>query len=97
MGRQVIELTEFYFLKGLFKYRLVWIKASNLNWNPKPFKVYNYWFGHKDFLDFIKSFWESTTMQGKKYFVLKEKFKILKEKLKMVESECFWLGGIEDR
>lgn len=40
--------------RDISDHMLVWIKASNLNWGPKSFKVFNCWFDHKDFLDFVK-------------------------------------------
>ncbi|XP_058751026.1 uncharacterized protein LOC131624048 [Vicia villosa] len=40
--------------RDISDHRPVWIKASNLDWGPKPFKVFNSWFQHKDFLKFVK-------------------------------------------
>lgn len=75
--------------KDISDHSLVWIKLSNLEWGPKPFKVFNAWFLHKDFLCFIKSSWESFQVQGNKYFVIKEKFRLLKERLKWWNENVF--------
>lgn len=40
--------------RDISNHRPMWIKASNLNWGPKPFKVKNCWDGHEEFLDFVK-------------------------------------------
>ncbi|XP_058762167.1 uncharacterized protein LOC131635557 [Vicia villosa] len=67
----------------------VWIKASNLDWGPKPFKVFNSWFQHKDFLKFVKEAWDSFQVRGKKYFVVMEKFRLLKAKLRWWNVNVF--------
>lgn len=77
---------------------MVWIKASYIKWGPKTFKVYNWWFDHKDFLDFVKKECDSCSRIGKKSYVLKEKFKYLKERLKWWNKLVFdWIDQkIED-
>lgn len=37
----------------------VWIKASDLDWGSKSFKVNNCWVKHKEFLDFVNKEWDS--------------------------------------
>ncbi|XP_058756407.1 uncharacterized protein LOC131629638 [Vicia villosa] len=67
--------------RDISDHRPVLIKTSNLDWGPKPFKVFNTWFQHKDFICFVKSAWDSFHVRGKKFFVIREKFRLLKEKL----------------
>ncbi|KAK2445688.1 hypothetical protein QL285_016590 [Trifolium repens] len=71
----------------------IWLECSNLNWGPKPFKFFNCWLQHPDFLSFVKDTWETSYFSGKSAFVLKEKLKCLKEALKTWNKEVF---GIED-
>lgn len=60
----------------------VWLKASILNWRPKPFKVLNYWYEHVEFLDFVKSQWDSFNVQGSSAFILEENFRRLRDNLR---------------
>lgn len=57
--------------RDISDHRPIWIKACNLSWGPKPFKVYNGWFEHRDFLEFVKYVWESCPVQGENTFILK--------------------------
>ncbi|XP_058776653.1 uncharacterized protein LOC131650973 [Vicia villosa] len=88
--------------RDISDHRPVWIKSSNLDWGPKPFKVFNAWFQHKDFLGFVKTAWDSFQVRGKKYFVIREKFRMLKEKLIWWNKHVFgWIDlkiddGVEE-
>lgn len=33
----------------------VWIKARNANWGSKPFRIFNRWYEHHDFMKFVKN------------------------------------------
>ncbi|XP_058775903.1 uncharacterized protein LOC131650201 [Vicia villosa] len=69
------------------------IRASVLNWGPKPFKFFTAWIKHPSFLPFINDVWSSTVIQGHKLFCFKEKLKILKARLRIWNAEVF---GIQD-
>lgn len=70
----------------------VWILTSKLNWGPKSFKVFKAWVGHSNFLPFVKKEWDSFLIQGKKSYVIKEKFKRLKDSLKWWNVNVFgWI------
>lgn len=59
---------------------------------PKPFKVFNCWYDQYEFTDFGKIEWKSYSAFGKKYYVIREKFKHLKERLKWWNKLVFgWL------
>lgn len=63
--------------RDISDHRPVWIKASNLDWEAKPFKVFQCWYEHEDFINFVKQKWSSFEIKGSSAFVLKEKFKRL--------------------
>lgn len=65
----------------------IWIYSNNLNWDPKPFKIFNGWFEHQNFIPFIEEVWKSTKVQGNVAYMLKYKFIILKDKLRNWNSE----------
>ncbi|PNX82625.1 cysteine-rich receptor-like protein kinase [Trifolium pratense] len=67
----------------------IWLVREQSNWGPKPFRVINGWFEHPKFLPFVESSWKSFNIQGKKTFVLKEKFKMLRERLKVWNKDVF--------
>lgn len=43
---------------------LIWLKASNVDSGPKPFKFNNYLLIHKDFLSFIENKWSYFNVKG---------------------------------
>lgn len=65
---------------------LVWLKASNFNWDPESFKFFNYWLSHKDFHSFVDKAWSSLDVLGRADYVLKEKLFILKGRLRWWNS-----------
>ncbi|GAU13743.1 hypothetical protein TSUD_82520 [Trifolium subterraneum] len=67
----------------------IWLIVSNSNWGPKPFRSINGWLEHPEFLSFVETSWKSFEVQGKKAYVLKEKFKLLKECLRKWNKEVF--------
>ncbi|XP_058776931.1 uncharacterized protein LOC131651277 [Vicia villosa] len=70
--------------RDISDHRLVWIKACNKNWGAKPFKVFNCWYEHPEFENFVREVWNSQQVTGTSAFVLKEKIKRLRERL------CWW-------
>ncbi|XP_058768344.1 uncharacterized protein LOC131642077 [Vicia villosa] len=69
------------------------IRASVLNWGPKPFKFFTAWTKHPSFLPLVKEVWSSSVIQGRKIFCFKEKLKILKARLRVWNAEVF---GMQD-
>ncbi|XP_028099600.1 uncharacterized protein LOC114299127 [Camellia sinensis] len=59
------------------------------DWGPKPFRVLNAWFLHKDFHNFWKSNWKESRVEGWAGFILFQKLKILKSSLKSWNVEVF--------
>lgn len=68
--------------KDISNHAPIWLKASNANWGPKPFKVNCYWFQHKDFLHFVEEEWKRLSVVGAQAVVMKKKFKQLRIILK---------------
>ncbi|XP_058741524.1 uncharacterized protein LOC131613903 [Vicia villosa] len=64
--------------RDISDHRPIWIKSSNLNWGPKPFKVFHAWYEHKEFMKFVDMEWNLGDIIGTSAFVLKEKFKRLR-------------------
>lgn len=85
--------------RDISDHRLVWIKENNAIWGPKPFKVFNYWYEHLDFLEFVKREWNYFKVDGGVSHVLKEKFKLLRERLRWWNKNVFgWVDlKIEER
>ncbi|KAI5431842.1 hypothetical protein KIW84_035840 [Lathyrus oleraceus] len=46
-------------LKDISDHTSVWIKTNDLNWGPKPFRVFNCWFYHPEFRSFVVDSWNS--------------------------------------
>ncbi|RZB65498.1 hypothetical protein D0Y65_041524 [Glycine soja] len=51
------------------------IKANNVDWGPKPFRILNCWLTDKSFSDVVKHCWNYVQVPGWGAYVLKEKFK----------------------
>jgi hypothetical protein len=67
----------------------IWLTASPNNWGPKPFRVINGWFEHPEFYSFVEKSWSSFIVQGRKAYVLKEKFRLLRDCLRKWNKEVF--------
>jgi hypothetical protein len=53
-GRTIVDFKS----GGIFDHSLAVISVGFLqSFGPKPFKFYNYWLEHKDFLDWVKEGW----------------------------------------
>jgi hypothetical protein len=71
------------------------LKYRNDNWAPKPFRFNNFWLENKDFVKVVESYWVNHNVEGRMWFVLKEKLKGLKLHLK--EWHKVEYGGLEAR
>lgn len=40
------------------------LKNEDEDWGPKPFRVFDCWFDHKDFRTFVKEQWEEMNIEG---------------------------------
>lgn len=67
----------------------IWLISTNTNGGPKPFKFNNCWVEHKEFMSFVKEYWESFNVEGSASYKVKEKLKMLKGKLKWWNKEVF--------
>lgn len=78
-------------MRDLSDHSPIWIKGNNSipNYGPKPFKFFNYWLDHKDFLPLVSNLWNSCSINGNVAFVLKEKLKGLKGCIRTWNKECF--------
>lgn len=63
-------------------------------WVLKPFKVFICWYDHLEFVPLVKTLWDPSNVQGKKFVRLIEKLRRLKDKLKGWNHEVF---GIFDQ
>ncbi|CAL5355041.1 unnamed protein product [Camellia sinensis] len=59
------------------------------DWGPKPFRVLNAWFLHKNFQSFWESKWQESAVEGWAGFILTQKLKLLKNNLKSWNVEVF--------
>ncbi|CAK8543129.1 unnamed protein product [Lathyrus sativus] len=51
------------------------IPNSKKNWGPKPFKVFNRWFNHPKFVEFVASSWQGLQVEGSPTFILAERLR----------------------
>jgi len=65
--------------------------AKLVSYGPKPFKFFNFWADHRNFLDWIKEGWR-VEVTGFSMFRLYAKLKSVKEVLKLKNREIF--GGL---
>ncbi|KAJ9549100.1 hypothetical protein OSB04_021643, partial [Centaurea solstitialis] len=66
------------------------LNVDEVNFGPKPFRVFDSWLIQEDFQQVVSSSWAFSSFQGTADYVLKEKFKALKKDLKgwsKLESE----------
>ncbi|XP_058752306.1 uncharacterized protein LOC131625459 [Vicia villosa] len=75
--------------RDISDHRRVWLKSSILDRGPKPFKVFNSWFEHEDFLKFVRQQGESFKVQGSSAFILKEKLRRLRDSLRGWNNRVF--------
>jgi hypothetical protein len=61
------------------------------SFGPKPFKFFNYWAEHPDFLNWVREGW-NTTVCGFPMYQLYSKLKDVKKILKKANLEVF--GGL---
>ncbi|XP_058777373.1 uncharacterized protein LOC131651709 [Vicia villosa] len=72
-----------------------WIIINKEDWGPKPFMVNNSWFENKDFIPYVEQVWRNIKVEGRRDFVLKEKFRILKGSLRSWITEVFGKFDLE--
>ncbi|CAL5438187.1 unnamed protein product [Camellia sinensis] len=65
------------------------------DWGPKPFRVLNAWFLHKDFRKFWELHWKEPSVVGWAGFILFQKLKILKGSLRSWNVEVF--GNVQNK
>lgn len=73
----------------------IWLKSSDKDWCPKPFKFKNCWIKHKEFGEFIKEEWKKIVVEGRCDFRLKEKLKTFEGEVKVMEQSSFQLDKLE--
>lgn len=67
------------------------IVAKQISYGPKPFKYFNFWFDHKNFLQWVEDGWR-TKVDGFSMFRFYSKLKSTKIVLKVKNRKCF--GGL---
>ncbi|CAK8570003.1 unnamed protein product [Lathyrus sativus] len=79
-------------------HRPVWLKSNFVNWGPKPFRTFNCWFSHKEFVPFVMKSWNSYHFTRSSCNILTKKLQALKTDLKNWNYNVFgWLElKIED-
>ncbi|CAK8576836.1 unnamed protein product [Lathyrus sativus] len=84
--------------RDISDHRPVWLKSNLVNWGPKPFRTFNCWFYHKDFIPFITKSWSSYQVTGSYCSILTKKFQALKSDLRIWNLKVFgWLEvNVED-
>jgi hypothetical protein len=65
--------------------------AKQISNDPKPFKYFNFWFDHKNFLQWVEDGWR-TKVDGFSMFRFYSKLKSTKTVLKVKNRKCF--GGL---
>jgi hypothetical protein len=68
--------------------------GSIVSFGPKPFKFYNYWIEHQDFMSWVSSCWNKE-FHGVPMFRLYSKLKALKAVMKVENAACF--GNLRSR
>ncbi|KAH1202802.1 hypothetical protein GmHk_17G049183 [Glycine max] len=63
------------------------LKANNMDWGPKPFRILNCWLTDKSFREVVNQCWNFVQVSRWGPYVLKEKIKRLKCKLKIWNKE----------
>ncbi|CAK8578494.1 unnamed protein product [Lathyrus sativus] len=57
--------------------RPIWIKANNINWDPKPFKIFDAWYEHPYFSHFVGRSWNTCMARGSVAAIRDEETEIL--------------------
>ncbi|CAK8561844.1 unnamed protein product [Lathyrus sativus] len=84
--------------RDISDHKPVWLKSNYVNWGPKPFRSFNCWFSHKDFIPFVKQSWSSYHVSGSYSNILIKKLSSLKSDLRSWNRNVFgWIDlKIED-
>ncbi|CAK8534118.1 unnamed protein product [Lathyrus sativus] len=75
--------------RDISDHRPVWLKSNFVNWGPKPFRSFNCWFYHKDFIPFATKSWSSYQVTGSYCNILTKKFQALKSDLRNWNHNVF--------
>jgi len=79
-----------YVLEWSFSYHCpIILRDNNLDWGPTPFKIFNWWIKEPKFMDFVKKYYDSYSIQGWGAYVFKEKLKLLKKWIKVWSIDKF--------
>ena len=81
------ESVQFTLARNFSDHCPILIKANNVDWGPKPFRILNCWLTDKSFKDVVNHCWNSVQVVGWGAYVLKEKIKRLKGRLKIWNKE----------
>lgn len=81
--------------KKVSDHKHIWVKSNNVNWGPKPFKIFNCWFDHPNFDYFVEGVWNSIKFHGKNAFVMKGKLDFLRVNLRKCNVEVFGMINLE--
>lgn len=73
----------------LSDHRPVKLATIKVDWGPRPFRVENCWFLHKEFLRSVREWWEQMNIQGFVGFRIVKKLQCLKGKIKVLNREVF--------
>ncbi|XP_062155298.1 uncharacterized protein LOC133863345 [Alnus glutinosa] len=68
--------------------------AKQISYGPKPFKYFNFWSDHKNFLQWVEEGWR-TEVDGFSMFRFYSKLKSTKTVLKVKNRECFGALGLK--
>ncbi|XP_058775500.1 uncharacterized protein LOC131649760 [Vicia villosa] len=75
--------------RDILDHKPVWLKSSRVEWGPKPFRLNQCWFEHKDFKSFVQKEWTSFSVKESIAFALKERFKNLRGRLRWWNINVF--------
>jgi hypothetical protein len=90
-GKTIVEFQ----LGGVSDHSPAVISVGSLqNFGPKPFKFFNYWLEHKEFLNWVKEGW-NIQVDGVPMYQLYAKLKSVKAVLKVQNLYCF--GNLKQR
>ncbi|KAL5137828.1 hypothetical protein HKD37_10G028135 [Glycine soja] len=82
-----LESVQFTLSRNFSNHCPILIKANNVDWGPKPFRLLNCWLTDKSFREVVNQSWNSAQVSRWGAYVLKEKIKRLKCILKIWNKE----------
>ena len=66
------------------------LRANNVDWGPKPFRILNCWLTDKSFREVVNQCWNSVQVSGWGAYVLKEKNQKAEMQTKDMEQGRIW-------